>query len=111
MKYPIGSLVLSIAGEMDSEDGNTDRETGPNAWGHIVDYSPRMQHYGVEFTNGTSVFIEEGELDNREAYDVTTPEVMAGRLKEIRELDESLNEGQCAPDGASYESVLLILGV
>ncbi len=111
MKYhAIGSLVLSIKGEMDSDDGATDRETGPNVWGCIVEYSPRMDHYAVEFTNGTSVFIETGELADTESYEVVSPEVMASRMGEVRRYNDRLNEREQAPDGDAYNHILSCIG-
>jgi hypothetical protein len=62
---PVGTRILSINGESDDNDG-VERHTGPNAVG-VIDqvhmFDPcNAWTYSVHFPNGTSVWIDEGEL-------------------------------------------------
>lgn len=107
--FSIGTIVRSIYGETVTDENGNDRKTGPNAHGWIYSNSPYCG-YGVIFTNGTYVFLEHYELEDSEQYNVTTPDVIAARLSEIRAHDDKLNETEASPTGDDYNEIHGIIG-
>ena len=66
----IGTKITSIKGEVD-DDGDVEQRTGPMAVGVIkrASYYPSCGwSYNVWFDNGTSVFIDEKEINNPDEY-------------------------------------------
>lgn len=103
-KYPVGSLVRSIGGEMDCDNEDNERHSGPNAWGDVRDWC-EGSGYSVVFVGGVWVHLEEEELDDASKYVVVTPAQMAERLTDVRQFDTVLNTLERVPDGDAYNYV------
>lgn len=83
---PIGTWIESIAGEQDADGNDEERHTGPNAIGWIIDMheydmgyrttfpSAGWFNYSVVFPNGTWVWLDDNDLDDRTKYLVLTPD-------------------------------------
>lgn len=108
--HPIGSIVLSVAGEQDCDEQDNERSTGPRAWGYIEDHFPESG-YSVVFRFGVAVFITHAELADSRAYAVVTPAVMAGRLRDMQSIENEIWEKERCPTGDDYNDVAGIFGV
>lgn len=68
--FPIhrGQPIVSIRGESDLDERDNERHTGPNAVGVLLNRDDRNGQWSVAFSNGTSVWISDGELADAMCY-------------------------------------------
>lgn len=79
---PVGARIKSIAGELDCDENDAFRDTGPDAVGEILDarfYDHQGWTYGIGFPNGTYIFLcqSDDNLTDPAAYLLGKPEVVA----------------------------------
>lgn len=68
-RWPEGTRIVSVQGEMSDTDEATDVHTGPDAVGTIDAVLPGQEHcYSVVFPNGVGVFLGNGELADPARY-------------------------------------------
>lgn len=105
----VGSLVKTIAGELDLDDGSRERVTPPGSIGYIAGCDA-TGHWDVVFpTMGARVKLTARELRDRDHYQVMSPCEMALALDEVRSIDAGLDRREVAPTGSDYNDVLSAL--
>ena len=110
MKYQPGTLILTLKGELDSDEHDNERHTPPDTWGWISSVNSQSERsYNVWFASGAWVVIDEDELADAKAYRVATPERIAASLNAIHAFDTALNESEEAPSGDSYNRLWELL--
>lgn len=109
----VGSLVKTIAGELDLDDGSRERVTPPGSIGYLAGCDA-TGHWDVVFpTMGARVKLTARELRDRDHYQVMSPCEMALALDEVRSIDADLDKREVAPTGSDYNAVMeaLVLAI
>jgi len=113
---PVGTMLISIAGEVSDVGDREAVQTGANAFGYINEIFPGQEScYGVVFpASDVSVFLSPGELDDAERYRVLSAKrVLADLMPQCEEVNallraaaQALNYLPCERVGALIEAIL-----
>lgn len=106
-RFPIhaGLIVVSRLGEIDSDEHDNERHTGPDAIGVLVERDEPNLQWSAVFTNGTSVWITDTELADVSSYEIRRERHLNFLAEVPGSRDESslvmTGSPDCAP-GVSY---------
>lgn len=78
----IGSLVLTISGEIDQDENDQERTTPAGSVGYLVGQDD-AGNWDLLFPNGAWVKPSAEELLNRSLYRVVSPHVLASALSDL----------------------------